>query len=117
MASPVRSYVRFGVVSHRRAEESIGPLLGEPARAGKDHWYLEVADSKSAEHVRQPRAAARLSSEEVGVVTLDDNRRPGDLGQALHLKGVRFENHVEGSNGRMTSGQPACDLRRFDPIS
>src|SRR5260370_9041130 len=30
---------------------------------------------------------------------------------------VRFENHVEGSNGRMRSGQPACDLRRFDPIS
>src|SRR5260370_10839093 len=30
---------------------------------------------------------------------------------------VRFENHVEGPNGRIRSCQPACDLRRFDPIS
>ena len=74
------------MVSHRRSEEAIGPLLGEPARAGKDHWHLGVADSKPAEHVRQPRSTGRLSPEEIGVVTLDHNRRPGYLGQALRLK-------------------------------
>jgi len=34
---------------------------------------------------------------------------------SLSSAGVRFENHVEGSNGRTRSGQPACDLRRYMP--
>lgn len=39
---PRRKLCRFGAVSHRRSEEAIGPLLDEPARAGKNHWHLRI---------------------------------------------------------------------------
>jgi hypothetical protein len=71
---------RFDQISHRGSQEVIGPLLGEPARAGEDHWHLRVADSKPAEHVGQPRSTARLSP------TRSDSRCPRHFGQALHLK-------------------------------
>ena len=75
------------MVGHRSAQEAIGPLLGELARAGKDHRHLGVADSEPTEHVRQPRPTAGLSSKEVRVVTFDHNRRIGELDQALQLEG------------------------------
>jgi hypothetical protein len=78
---------RLGVISHRSAQEAIGPLLGELTRAGKDHWHLGVADSQPAQHVRQPGTAAGLGSEQVRVVRFDHNRRLGELGQALQLEG------------------------------
>lgn len=75
------------MISHRSAQEAIGPLLGELARASKDHRHLGVADSQPSEHVRQPGSTAGLSSKEVGVVTFDHNRRLRELGQALQLEG------------------------------
>ncbi len=78
---------RLGVISYRGAQEAIGPLLGELARAGKDHWDLGVADGQPTQHVRQPGSTAGLSSKEVRVVTFDHNRRLRELGQALQLEG------------------------------
>src|SRR5487761_130173 len=66
---------RPGVVSYRSSQEAIGPLLGELARAGKDHRHLGVADSQPTEHVRQPGTAARLSSKEIRVIPFDHYRR------------------------------------------
>ena len=60
--SAVGSLRRFDVISHRSAQEAIGPLLGELARAGKDHWNLGVANGEPTQHVRQPGTAAGLSS-------------------------------------------------------
>ncbi len=74
------------MVSYRSAQEAIRPLLGELARAGKDHRHLGVADGQTAEHVRQPGTTAGLGSKEVRVVTFDHNRRPRELGQALQLE-------------------------------
>src|SRR6266581_9550433 len=42
---------RLGVIGHSSAQEAIGPLLGELARAGKDHWHLGIADSQPTQHV------------------------------------------------------------------
>ncbi len=39
------------MIRHSCAQEAIGPLLGELARAGKDHWHLGVADSQPTQHV------------------------------------------------------------------
>src|SRR6266702_5364848 len=78
---------RLGVISHRSAQEAIGPFLGELARAGKDHGHLGVADGQASQHFRKPRTAAGLSSKQVRVITFDHNRRPWELAQALQLEG------------------------------
>lgn len=59
------------MISHSSAKEAIGPFLGELARTGKDHWHLGVADSQPAQHVRQPGAAAGLSSKEAPPYSLN----------------------------------------------
>jgi len=40
------------VISHGGCKEAIRPLLGELARAGKDHRHLGITDSQPAEPVR-----------------------------------------------------------------
>ena len=57
------------MISYRRAQEAIGPLLGELARPGKDYRHLGVADSQPALHVRQPGSTGGLSSKEIRVIT------------------------------------------------
>jgi len=75
------------VISYRGAQEAIGPLLGELARAGKDHRDLGVANRQPTQDVRQPGTTAGLGSEQVRVVPFDRNRRLRELGQALQLEG------------------------------
>src|SRR5262249_20227363 len=68
------------------SQEAVSPLFGEPARASEDHWNVRVAYGKPTKHVCQPGAATGLTPEEIGVFTLDHDRRPADLSQTLHLK-------------------------------
>src|SRR5262249_8260271 len=68
------------------SQEAVSPLFGQPARASEDHWNVRVAYGKPTKHVCQPGAATGLTPEEIGVFTLDHDRRPADLSQTLHLK-------------------------------
>lgn len=71
----------FGLLGWRAAvtdggaEEAVRPFLGEPARASENHRHIRVACRESSQHVSQPGTASGLSSEEVGILTLDHDGR------------------------------------------
>ncbi len=75
------------MVTHRSSQTAIGPLLGELPRASEDDRHFRVADGQPAQHVRQPGTPARLSAEEVRIVSLHHHGSAGQLGQPLRLEG------------------------------
>ena len=74
------------MISHRSAQEAIGPFLGELARAGKDHGHLGVADRQAFPTCPPAKNRGRAEFETGPVITFDHNRRPRELGQALQLE-------------------------------
>ena len=69
---------------HRRAEESIRPLLSERTRVAEDDGHLRVADLHRPEEVGHEAARDVLELEERCVAILDDHRRTvhdGELGE------------------------------------
>lgn len=84
------------MVSDRRSEEAICPLLGELARAGKDQWHLGVADSQPAKHVRQPGGTAPgLSSKQTDRARQFISERTVDSHVRIILNKLGFDSRAQ----------------------